>query len=265
MNKSTTHSHRAIELLEALRRFGGSARNAELARAMNVSEETIRRTVKALSKSGEVARVYGGAYLVGGNEDPSFFRRIAEHMSEKRVIASTVADLVADGTTVFLDVGSTTAFIAEELRSRRNITAVTNSIGVAQTLVSHNGNRVFLLGGEMQSDERGAFGFVTEGQAQTFVFDLAVLGADALSLKEGFLFLNPSEANLARVVAARSDKVLVAMDHYKFNTKAPFVGPGVDSIDGLITDAAPDADMTDALRGWDISIEVAVPRQGKKP
>lgn len=58
MKQRSAQSHRTIQLLDALRRFGGSARNAELARAMDVSEETVRRTIKTLSKSGDVTRVH---------------------------------------------------------------------------------------------------------------------------------------------------------------------------------------------------------------
>lgn len=257
MTQKATHSHRALELLAALRRFGGSARNAELARAMAVSEETVRRTVKSLSKSGEVARVYGGAYLVGPQEEPSFFRRIAQHTREKQIIASAVADRVKDGTHLFLDVGSTTAFVAEELRSRRNLSVVTNSIGVAQTLTNHNGNRVFLLGGDMHSDERGVFGSVTERLAQRFVFDLAILSTDGLSAKQGFLYLNQSEANLATVVADCAERVLVALDHFKFDTTAPYRGPSPQKVDELISDRAPKGPLAETLRQWRVSVHQA--------
>jgi len=46
MKKTTKHSHRELELLEALHRLGGSARSAELAKTLDVSEETVRRTIK---------------------------------------------------------------------------------------------------------------------------------------------------------------------------------------------------------------------------
>ena len=49
-------THREVELLETLRSLGGSARTAALAEALVVSEETIRRTVKALAKSGLLQR-----------------------------------------------------------------------------------------------------------------------------------------------------------------------------------------------------------------
>ena len=62
--KAEKHAnHREVELMDTLRGFGGSARTSNLAGALNVSEETVRRTVKALAKSGLVQRGHGGVYL----------------------------------------------------------------------------------------------------------------------------------------------------------------------------------------------------------
>jgi DeoR family glycerol-3-phosphate regulon repressor len=116
VKKHAPNTHRELELLDVLRRLGGTARNSDLAKTLDVSEETVRRTIKALSKAGTVERVHGGAYLAGAQGDPSFFHRISQHADEKRRIAAHVAKLVQDQMTVFMDVGSTTAFVAEELR-----------------------------------------------------------------------------------------------------------------------------------------------------
>ena len=257
MQVRAPHTHREVELIDALRRLGGSARSADLAKALDVSEETVRRTIKSLSKTGEVARVHGGAYLVGNKNDPSFFRRITQHAAEKRIIAAKVVDQIHDGMCVFLDVGSTTAFVAEELGQLSNLTVATNSIGVAQTLVSQNGNRVHLLGGEMQSDERGAFGHVTERQARRFSFDLAVLSADALSAKRGFMHLNAAEANLGGIIAENSDHVLVAMTHHKFNDKAPHIGLQATQVDQIVTNQSPDSTLAQSLSDWGIKTILA--------
>lgn len=252
-----THSHRELELLSVLRRLGGSARNADLAKALDVSEETVRRAVKALSKSGAVARVHGGAYLVGVQSDPSFFRRITRHEDEKRKIAVAVAKHVEDGMCLFLDVGTTTAFVSEELRTHARLTIVTNSIGVAQTLVNHNGNKVHLLGGEMQQVERGTFGSLTEAQARNFAFDLAILSADGLSNSFGFLYLNAGEARLASIVAENSAKVMVALDHYKFGKRAAHRGVNPARVDCLVTDAMPKGDLSRFLADAGVEVELA--------
>ena len=257
MTDPATHSHREIELMDALRRLGGSARSAELAKLLDVSEETVRRVIKSLSKAGAVERVHGGAYLVGGAGDPSFFSRLAQNADEKRLIAKALSKRIQDGMTVFLDVGSTTAFVAERLRKHAGLTVVTNSIGVAQTLVSHNGNRVHFLGGEMKSDERGTFGSVTERHARRFAFDVAVLSVDALSETRGFLFSNPVEAALTEVVSDCADQVVIGLDHHKFSTQAPHCGLDPRRVAHLITDQAPQGQMANALSNWGIDVVVA--------
>jgi DeoR family glycerol-3-phosphate regulon repressor len=252
MANLTKHSHREVELLDALHRLGGSARSAELAKTLGVSEETVRRTIKALSKTGVVERMYGGAHLTGPRDAPSFFSRIAKHSIEKRAIASAVVEHVRDGMTLFLDVGSTTAFVAERLRDHRALTVATNSIGVAQVLANHNGNHLHLLGGEMQPDDRGTFGFVTEQHSRRFAYDLAILSTDALSSQHGFLNMNSSEASLAAVVAARSETVLVALDHHKFDQTAPHCALRPRDVDLIVTDQQPKQALAKAIGAWGI-------------
>lgn len=257
MTKKAQHSHRELELLDALHRLGGSARSAELAKTLDVSEETVRRTIKALSKTGVLERMYGGAHLTGPRIASGFMHRIAKHSVEKRVIADTVAARVQDGMTLFLDVGSTTAFVAQTLRARSRLTVVTNSIGIAQVLANHNGNHVHLLGGEMQSDERGTFGPVTEAQAARFAFDLAILSTDALSPRHGFLCLNAAEACLAAVVSAHAARVLVALDHHKFDQTAPHRALDPADVDEMVTDKMPPAELGQAIATWGIDIHLS--------
>nr|WP_102897828.1 DeoR/GlpR family DNA-binding transcription regulator [Phaeobacter piscinae] len=253
-------SHRELELLEALRRLGGSARSGELAKVLGVSEETVRRTIKALAKQGLVQRVHGGAYLSGPDTADSFYRRISKYTEEKQSIAAGVLPQITDGMAIFLDVGSTTAFVAKELRRRANLTVVTNSIGVAQTLANHNGNRVHFLGGEIQSNERGTFGHVAEQQVRAFALDLAVLSADAFSAKHGALYHSATEAQLAAVVAQAAERTLLLLAHPKFDDMAPHRGPQPEMLDLLMTDALPGRKYRRALETWGIDLELAPTR-----
>ncbi len=256
MANHATHSHRELELLAALRRLGGSARSADLAQLLDVSEETVRRTIKSLARAGVIERVFGGAHLTGSQGDSSFFQRVAEHSKRKRAIAAALPEMVDRGMTVFLDVGSTTSFIAEELRLRSDLTFVTNSISVAQTLVSHDGNRVHFLGGDVQNNERGAFGHVTERQARRVSYDLAILSADGVSARSGPLYMNAAEAALGEVVADCASRIFLPADHYKFSALAPHCGVDPRRIDALLTDQAPPNDMVSALKDWGVTLKI---------
>ncbi|MDA5095368.1 DeoR/GlpR family DNA-binding transcription regulator [Aliiroseovarius sp. KMU-50] len=262
MTNATNHSHRELELLTALRRLGGTARSSELAKYLDVSEETVRRGIKSLAKFGTVERVHGGAYLVGEMGDPSFFSRMARNPDGKLRIAKTVAKRVREGMTIFLDVGTTTAFVAERLRKISGLTVVTNSVGVAQTLAGTSDNRVHFLGGEMKSDERGTFGSVTERQARRFAIDMAVLSADGLTNTHGFLFTNPAEAALSEVIGDCADMLIIGLDHLKCGVNAPHRGVTASRVDLLVADEAPDAEIAQALDGW--GVDVLLTPAGKK-
>ena len=65
----------------------------DLARAIQVSESTIRRDLEFWDRKGAVRRTHGGAvYLGGGSSLPALEERSAVQLEEKRAIA--VIDLV---------------------------------------------------------------------------------------------------------------------------------------------------------------------------
>ena len=58
-------NHRQREIVEQLHRSGGSMRIHALARALSVTEETVRRNLRSLADGGVVERMHGGVRLVG--------------------------------------------------------------------------------------------------------------------------------------------------------------------------------------------------------
>lgn len=249
--------HRGHELLNVLARLGGSARNAQIAQVMNVSEETVRRLIKGLAQAGKVERVHGGTYLRGSADTPMYSGALEQNAVEKTQIARAVLDHVTDGMTIFINVGSTTTYVAEQLRDRKSLIVVTNSITAVAALADHNDNRVFMAGGEIQPAERGTFGSATEEFAAQFSYDLVIFGSDAISANQGFLASNPAEASLTRVIIKQSQLALVAADCRKFNRRAPIVACPPDKVTHLITDAPPDPALQLALNDWGVEVHIA--------
>ena len=255
--KSASKTHRALELLDMLRRVGGSARTSHLAAALDVSEETIRRTVKKLSKEGLVVRVHGGVFLAEGGEPGALPSRLGRNRAAKREMARRAADMVRDGASLFMDVGSSTAYVAEALRRKEGLTVVTNSMTVAQTLMGHNGNRVFLAGGEAAAGMGGCFGATAQEFVCRFHTDLAILSADAVDPERGFLLNDFAEAELTRCYIRQSRRRIIVADHSKFSHTAPVAACAPGEIDILVTDRPPPPALARALAGWEVKVSVA--------
>lgn len=250
-------NHREREILEELRLAGGSSRIQFLAERLNVSEETIRRNIRVLEESGHVTKVHGGVHLKDFSTEQPLHFRMNENAEAKRVIAAEVADMIQDGDTLFLDIGSTTAFIAVALQKHQNLFIVTNSISVAHTLSTRNGNRVFLAGGALRSHDGGAFGVEAINFVRRFNVRHAILSIAAIN-ERGFMLQDMEEADLSREASQNAENRIVVADGEKFGRTAPI---SVDMPDMLVTNMAPPADIRAMLDANGIAVTIAGSRE----
>ncbi len=250
-------SHRAHELLEVLRENGGSCRTAELAGLLNVSEETVRRIIKHLAKEGVVIKVHGGVLLANRNEEPTFGERMEVNRTAKRAMAKCVVGLIEDGASMFIDNASTTTFIADALRIRKNLFVVTNSIKVAERLSSHNHNRVFFAGGELRETDGGSYSAGAMEFIKGFNPDYAILAAAAVNSDNGFMSTDLSEAEFARAYVAQANASIVVADQSKIGQNGPIVFADTATIDVFVTDIPPPAKFKTAAKAAGMKIIVA--------
>jgi DeoR family glycerol-3-phosphate regulon repressor len=250
-------SLREREIVEALRVGGGSSRIQVLAAQLGVSEETIRRNVKKLADDGLVRKVHGGVHLPDAEIEPSFQRRMDENPDAKRRIAARVAAMIANGTSLFLDIGSTTAYIAQALRGHRDLFVVTNSVSVAHLLAARNNNRVFMAGGELRAHDGGAFGAEAIAFVRRFQVDYAICSATAINADRGFMLFDLQEAEFSREIMLRAKTRIVAADSTKFGRGGPIEVCEPTIVDMLVTDAAPPRDLNAAMDAWSLEVIVA--------
>ncbi|WP_417726401.1 DeoR/GlpR family DNA-binding transcription regulator [Roseovarius sp.] len=256
-SKTLPLSSRGAEIIELVARAGGSMRIQSIAEALEVTEETIRRNVRRLSDEGLVHKVHGGVLLQHGSTELSFTQRMAENPAPKQRIAAHVAALIGDGSSLFLDVGSTTAFIAKALMGHHELLVVTNSIAVAHCLAARNNNRVFMPGGELRGHDGGIFGAQALDFVKQFRTDFAVLSAAAINAQTGFMLFDMDEAVYSRAIMANSKTRILAADNTKFGRAAPIAIGAPSTVDLLITNAPPPEEIQNAARMWGTEIVVA--------
>ncbi len=252
-------NQREQEILNELRLAGGSCRVGYLSERLGVSDETVRRNIKALQAKSQVRKVHGGVLLSDDmtlDEQP-FQARMRQGASAKRRIAVKLAEMIPDGASLFLDIGSTTAYAAQALRGKRDLYIVTNSLSVASTLATINGNRVFFAGGELRRHDGGSFGQDAINFIRRFNVQYAVLSVGAINGDAGFMLHDIAEADLSHEAAKRAQTCIVLADSEKFSLRAPIAVADQSQFDLLITEAAPPEAVKVMLEHHEVSLVLA--------
>ena len=187
----------------------------------DVSEATLRRDLAALSESGKLVRVYGGAVPARGVES-TWREKAASHAESKvRIAQFAASELVVPGDIVFIDAGTTPAAVARQLAARTDITIVV--AGLASLLELADGKvEVIVLGGRLRRRSASFLGQAADHLLDLIAPDVAFLGTDFLDPANGANFPDLEQAIFKSRVIARSARSWFVADESKFGLSAPF-------------------------------------------
>ncbi|MEZ4628508.1 MAG: DeoR/GlpR family DNA-binding transcription regulator [Eubacteriales bacterium] len=137
-------NQRCLAILELLNREETLDVN-DLASQLGVSAVTVRKDLATLESKGLLRRQHGFAVRVSPGD--AGYRMTFDYQTKRR-IATRAAEMIANGEAVMIESGSTCAMLAEELvRTKRDVTIITNSAFIAGYVRAIPGARVVLLGG----------------------------------------------------------------------------------------------------------------------
>jgi len=226
---------RRLEILRQLF-LTGYVEAKELALTLDVDSSTIRRDLEALARGGRLQRTHGGARVNAGAVDVPYAMKQQERMFAKDAIASAACEVVRDGDSVLLDSGSTTYQLAIALRTRNDLTIVTNDLRIGRLVADYPNVHLLVTGGELLSSTYTLFG----ERAVTFIEDLRVdwafLGADAIDAIAGITNTNTLEIPLKRAMIAAGRSTVVLADSTKFDRRALVRVAELHEVDQVLTD-----------------------------
>ncbi|NCT89625.1 DeoR/GlpR transcriptional regulator [Cellulomonas sp. APG4] len=246
-------TERQQEILGRARR-DGRVEVKELAEALDVTPETVRRDLTALERRALLRRVHGGAIPVERlGIEPAVSDREGRMAGQKERIAKAALDEVPEGGAIILDAGTTTIRLAEMLPTDRELTVVTHGLPVAMVLATRSNITLHLLGGTVRGRTLAAVGPWAERSMQDVFADVAFLGTNGITAERGLTTPDLAEAGVKRALVAAARRTVVLTDHTKFG-RADFaqVAP-LSAVDTVITDLDLDPDLAD-------EVEAAGPR-----
>jgi DeoR family fructose operon transcriptional repressor len=254
---------RVVALLERT----GRVAVVGLAREFDVTTETVRRDLAQLEARGVLRRVHGGAVRASRSTraEESLDARGAHNTAAKARIADAAMGLIPatfQGS-VAIDAGTTTGLVADRIAAwspdvpGRTLVVVTHSMVVAQTVSRNPAVEVQLLGGRLRGITSAAVGPATLGQLSRLRPDIAFIGANGIHAEFGLSTPDEEEAAVKTALTRGSRRAVALVDASKAGEEALVGFAALDEIDTLVTDAAPDGRLADALAAAEVEVMVA--------
>ena len=252
---------RIDKVLEILARRGYRS-VSELSTDLDVSEMTVRRYLDRLEQQQLIKRTHGGAFA--GQEMIEVDYRVRETVrrAEKEAIGRLAWSLIRPGDSIFIDAGTTTAYLALAMDDTKRITVVTSSAMVLQALENRPNIETILLGGKVHALSHSLVGSIAVETVRQFRFTKAFLAGEGIDLKEGVSQSNVDEVPVKKQAAANARRVIVLADSSKINRDGLVMFLRLEEVHIFVTDSGIAPAHRAALEERGIEVLVADPSDG---
>jgi len=237
----------------------GFASIETMARAFDVSAQTVRRDVIELARRNLVRRYHGGAGLPAGTDRLAYANRRVRFAAEKRRIAAALAAEIPDGASLFIDIGTTTEAVAEALLDHKNLSIITNHIAVVSRFCEETDFEIILAGGMVRNRDRAITGEAAAEFLREFRVRYGIFGIGAIDPEGQMLDYDYRDTRVSRAAIEISRHRFVVADSSKFAGDAMIRLAHVSEIDALFTDAPPPPAIAGELAANGVRLIVAPP------
>ncbi|WP_439240176.1 DeoR/GlpR family transcriptional regulator [Lonepinella sp. BR2474] len=207
----------------------------ELVERLNVSPQTIRRDLNTLAEKDMIRRHHGGAASPSSSENSDYASRKEFLLQEKNQIAQAAAKLIPNGSSLFIDIGTTPEAVANALLDHKDLRIVTNNINAAHILMKNDSFQITLAGGSLRQDG-GIIGEATVAFISQFRLDYGILGISSIDLDGSLLDYDFHEVQVKRAMMESSRHTLLVSDHSKFHRRAMVKLGNLTELDYFVTD-----------------------------
>ena len=234
----------------------------DICEMFGVSEMTARRDLNELDRQGLLRRTHGGAVTnLGRSYEPPFQIRSTKNNPAKTAIGMKAAELIDDGDSVALDVGTTTLEIVPGLVGKRNLTIVTSCLQIAVRIVDlislEIDARLILAGGIVRPRELSMIGSLPQRVFEDLHVDKAFIGVGGISLEDGLTEYNMEDTQIKQILIRSAREKIIVADGSKFGvTTFVSVAPLL-NVDKIVTDKSAPTDMVEEIRNIGVDVLIA--------
>ena len=233
---------RRLQEIESYWRKKEMASVEEFSDTFQVSINTIRRDIKKLDEEGLIKKFYGG---IAFKEVPlnSFENRFTENAPAKKAIAKKAAELIQEGDIIYIDSGTTTATILDNVNPNINLTIFTNSLDIIETAVKMENVNLYTVGHHFRRNTRSFIEIESRERLTQINITKAFMAVTGVSINQGLANQDYAETEIKSYICRTAGQVILLADRTKFNKPALLTFFQLKDIDFLITNFCADEEI----------------------
>jgi len=233
-----------------------SIRTVEVAKLLNVTDETIRKDFELLESRGALVRVHGGATQTAHTKrDLPLNERQLINRAEKSIIARAAVSMLNEGDTIFLDASSTALTMAEFLPDIP-LSVLSNAHDIFSILEGKSSLDLICTGGIYETRSHSYIGLPAENALKRYNVQKMFFSGNGVTLDRGIFEGNSRQASFKERVISYSQEKWFLVDHTKIGTQASFLFSSLADITGIVTDAKADQNFLNKLD--DLGVKVII-------
>ncbi|MGX2967869.1 DeoR/GlpR family transcriptional regulator [Ursidibacter sp. B-7004-1] len=248
MKQSIRHQ-KIIELVNQ----SGYVSTEELVAILNVSSQTIRRDLNELAEKNIIRRHHGGAASPSNTENSDYSDRKQFFSEQKNQIGKKVAEMIPNGASLFIDIGTTPEAVAYSLLNHKDLRVVTNNLNAAHILLQKDDCQVTIAGGELRADG-GIIGEATVNFINQFRLDYCILGISAVESDGSMMDYDYHEVQVKRALMRNARNIVLVTDHSKFTRNAIVRLGDIKEVNYLFTDRPLPLELQHYLSHSDVAV-----------
>lgn len=208
---------------------------AVLAAEFGVSEDAIRRDLRALAAEGRCRRVYGGALPPQPGATPMAVRMDAQR-ERKAALARAAVATIEPGEFLFLDSSSTNLALAQCLPPEYALTIATNSVDIAAALLRRSDVHLIMVGGAVDPLVGGCIDATATLAVGQMNIQRCFLGACGVLVDGGICTVGAADAAFKRALRAASQRCVAMATNDKLGLLLPHRVAPLRDIDHLVVE-----------------------------
>ncbi|HUV16403.1 MAG TPA: DeoR family transcriptional regulator [Pelolinea sp.] len=161
-----------------------------------------------------------------------------EIILRRHQIARKAASLVNPGDVLIIDSGPASHYLAEEIKKKKDLTVITNSVDAFDTLNRTPGIILISTGGALRSSTQSLVGPTAELALKELRADKLFLMVSGITQDFGLSHHTISEVTIKQAMIKSAREVIVVADHSAFMADVGIQVAPLDVVDQLITDDA---------------------------